>query len=330
LFLLFKFFDAFPQSVYYYMWPDVIPAGLMGMFGAMFRVCYAAGSLVFNKFLIGLAKSHPEEIYLGAALAYMLAFLLLCWQVKEPEYPPPPVDEDVRGGALGRVLRSFGTYFRECFTHPFYLKYYFAMAAFQMGYQPFISTLVYFGTDIFGDNPAGLARYGNVMALKDFVWIGIFLALVPIMAKLHPVYAGVAGYVLMTLAAIGGTFFITGPTTFGVFTVLTFASVGLYLGGTAAIGPRLLPPEKYGQFASAGALVFRLGVAVVGTGAGIVLDKLGSRFIYAWLLTFLVIGTGLMWMVYRDWQRLGGAEAYVPPDPSRPRIRRRGFGVSSP
>jgi len=38
LFILFKLLDLFPQSVYYYLWPDVIPPELMGTFGALFRV----------------------------------------------------------------------------------------------------------------------------------------------------------------------------------------------------------------------------------------------------------------------------------------------------
>jgi len=67
LFILFKLLDLFPQSVYYYLWPDVIPPELMGTFDALFRVFFAGGSLLFNWYLIGLAKTHPEEIYLLAA-----------------------------------------------------------------------------------------------------------------------------------------------------------------------------------------------------------------------------------------------------------------------
>jgi len=99
LFLLLKFFDMFPQSVYYYMWADVIPPQLMGVFGSLFRVCYAAGSLVFNYFLIGLAKQHPEQIYIASALLYLIAFVGLCLMVREGQYPPPdPPDPAARAG----------------------------------------------------------------------------------------------------------------------------------------------------------------------------------------------------------------------------------------
>lgn len=324
LFVAFKFLDMFPQSVYYYLWPDVIPNQFLGMFGALFRVFYAGGSLIFNYFLISLARSHPEKIYIGSAVLYLLAFLLLVWRVKEPEYPPPPTPDEAVG--TGKTERFFGIvaqYCRDCFTHSFYWKYFLTMAAFQCGYQPFIANLFFLGQEVVGKTDADLATYGKILVIKDFLWIAIYLCLVPVMAKVHPLRAGIFGYACMLACAAGAFFFIRGPWTFGVFTVLTFASVGIYLGGTAAIGPKLLPLAKYGQFASAGAVIFRLSVAMVGVIAGFVFDRLGMRFLYAWLAVFLAIGLGLMLSLYRDWNRLGGDEGYTPPE----RGRARGFEI---
>lgn len=314
LFIAFKFFDMFPQSVYYYMWPDVIPAPWMGVFGALFRVFYAGGSLIFNQFLIGLAKRHPEEIYIGSAIAYMLAFTLLVWRVKEPEYPKVE-EREADAPLFARFISLTKSYFRDCFSHPFYLKYYFAMAAFQMGYQVFMANLIYYGKAIYGDSEEGLKSYGQVMARKDGLWILIYLALVPVMIKLHPVRAGVLGYVVMTLTAVTAMLVVHDPMSFQIMTIAMFASVALYLGGTAAIGPRLLPKAYYGQFASAGAVVFRLSVAMVGWIAGIVFDYAGVRFVYAWLAIFLTLGTVLMVSLFQDWKRLGGDEHYVAPEP---------------
>ncbi len=312
LFVAFKLLDLFPQSVYYYLWPDVIPPELLGTFGALFRVFYAAGSLTFNWYLIGLAKEHPEEIYLLAAGLYLAAFLFLVWRVKEPAYPPPPT-VDASGNHVSGFVALTKQYFRDCFSHSFYWKYFLAMAVFQCAYQPFIATLIYFGKQIYGDTQEGLQAYGNVLGRKDLIWIVIYLALVPIMAKLHPVKAGLIGYLLMTAAAACGMLFIHDQTTFAVFTIITFAAVGLYLGGTAAIGPRLLPKEKYGQFASAGAVVFRLSVAIVGTFSGAIITSFGPRYVYAWLFSFLLLGCVLMVLLYLEWQKLGGEKSFVPP-----------------
>lgn len=314
LFIAFKFFDMFPQSVYYYLWPDVVPGQWMGVFGALFRVFYAGGSLIFNQFLIGLAKEHPQEIYIGSAVAYLLAFTLLVWRVKEPEYPPVDT-KAAHESFFARFVAMTKSYFRDCFTHSFYLKYYFAMAAFQMGYQVFMANLIYYGKQIYGDTDIGLKSYGKVMALKDGLWIFIYLLLVPVMIKLHPVRAGVLGYVVMAITAIAAMLVVHDQTTFKVMTIAMFASVALFLGGTAAIGPRLLPQAYYGQYASAGAMVFRLSVAMVGWIAGIVFDVAGVRFVYAWLAIFLCLGTALMIWLYLDWKRLGGDEGYVAPLP---------------
>lgn len=314
LFVAFKLLDLFPQSVYYYLWPDVIPPEFMGTFGALFRVFYAGGSLMFNWYLIGLAKSHPEEIYLLAAGLYLVAFLVMVWRVKEPEYPPPPPVPSLGNTSFfGRVTDLVAQYFKDCFSHPFYLKFFLAMAAFQCAYQPFIANLIFFGREIYGQDEAGLRNYGSVMGYKDLIWIGIYMALVPIMTKLHPLKAGILGYILMTTAALAGVLLIHNEATFRWIVIITFATVGLYLGGTAAIGPRLLPKEKYGQFASAGALVFRLSVATVGAAAGFIFQSFGPRFVFAWLFFFLLIGTGLILWLYADWKRLGGDKSFTPP-----------------
>jgi maltose/moltooligosaccharide transporter len=309
-FLLFKLMDLFPQSVYYYLWPDVIPPQFMGVFGALFRVFYAAGSLTFNYFLIQHARDNPQLIYSLAAGLYLIAFLLLAWRVKEPDYPPPDV------GAKQSVPQIVVGYVRDCYATPFYLKFFIMAAIFQAGYQPFVGNLIYFGREIFGDSESGLKSYGSVMVWKDFIWIGIYLALVPIMIKLHPLRAAILGFALMLITAVAGAGLIHGPASFRTMVVLTFAAVAMYLGGTAAIGARLLPMEKYGQFASAGALIFRLTVAVAGIPVGFLLEQTNNgRVLFAWFGGCCLVGLALAISLYRDWQRLGGDEGYQPPRP---------------
>jgi MFS family permease len=313
LFVAFKLLDMFPQSVYYYLWPDVIPAEFLGMFGALFRVFYAGGSLVFNWYLIGLAKEHPEEIYMLSAALYLAAFLLLVWRVKEPAYPPPPKIAQDGASGLTKVGALVKGYFVDCFSHSFYWKFFIAMAVFQMAYQPFIANIVFYGKEVYGDTPEGLANYGATMGWKDIGWIVIYLALVPLMRFIHPVIAGMVGYVLMTATAIFCAIYVHDAQTFRIGTIALFVSVGFYLGATAAIGPRLLPREKYGQFASAGAIVFRLSIVLVGTLAGFAFQTLGSRFVYWWLVIFLSIGTLMMLLLLLHWVKLGGLKGYEPP-----------------
>src|SRR4051812_1418214 len=83
----YKFFDLFPQSVYYYLFPDVIPQQLMGTFACLFRVVSTLGVLVFNWFLLKHAEDRPGMICLIAAGLYLFAFVMLCVMVREGDYP---------------------------------------------------------------------------------------------------------------------------------------------------------------------------------------------------------------------------------------------------
>ncbi len=84
-----KFFDLFPQTVYYYLFPDVIPPKLMGRFVSLFRVCANGGTMAFSLFLMKHAEDKPGLICSLSGGLYLFAFIMLALMVKEGEYPPP-------------------------------------------------------------------------------------------------------------------------------------------------------------------------------------------------------------------------------------------------
>src|SRR5256885_13854397 len=118
---VYKFFDLFPQSIYSYLFTDVIPHELMGRFTALIRVCSTAGSLVFNLLLLKYCNDHPGAICVGAAMLYLVTFMLLCFIVKEGEYPPPEPRTDV---GIARITEGVAVYARECFSLRYYWKIY--------------------------------------------------------------------------------------------------------------------------------------------------------------------------------------------------------------
>lgn len=114
----YKFFDIFPQSVYYYLWPDVIPARLMGTFTSLFRVVGTLGTILFNWKLIKYVETHPEWICLLAAGLYLFSFLMLVFMVREGDYPPP--EPPPRGTLPERAVKTVRRYLHECFSHAYY------------------------------------------------------------------------------------------------------------------------------------------------------------------------------------------------------------------
>ena len=316
----YKFCDIFPQSVYYYLWADVIPPQVMGTFTCLFRVISTLGVLVFNKYLLKYCDDHPAAICIGAASLYMVSFLLLCWQVKEGQYPPPP--PAATGPRGPRTLEYVKRFFRECFSHSFYWKYYLCLLCFNVGFAPFRDYLIFYGKDLKLD----LGSYGNIMATQNLVQMAIYLCLGPIVDRLHPLRTGIFGYLLIFAAALCSFLFIHSSSSFGVWVVITFAAIAIFQGATTSLGPRLLPATHYGQFGAASAMVFHFGQMIFTPMLGVITDHYGNWTIFPWLCAFSAVGVLLLYLVYRDWKTLGGDEAYVPPSTDTP-PEQRGFDV---
>ena len=302
----YKFFDTFPQSVYYYIWADVIPAEFMGRFVCMFRLFSTLGVFVFNRWLLKYCTDYPGAMCLGASGLYLVSFLLMCWRVREGEYPPPEPTKP--GPLITRTADSVWRFFRECFGHSFYWKYYIFVLAFMVGFVPFRDYLLLYGNDVMG-----LDRFGKLMSNSYLVQMAIFLVLGPVVDKLHPMRAGFASFVLLFVTVLISFVSIHSGHGFSACVMIIFAMVAVYQGATGALGPRLLPRSHYGQFCAASALVFHFGQMLLAPVLGILMDKFGRIAVFPWFFCFSGLGIFFMCLLYRDWLRYGGDESYVPP-----------------
>ena len=102
-------FNMFVCSVYYYLIPDVVPPELIGRFGAMFRLAGTIASMIFNFFIFVSAQKYMTEFFVVIAVLYCVVMLIMCWRVKEGQYPPVPPK-------VGKNrLEGVWTYLTECF-----------------------------------------------------------------------------------------------------------------------------------------------------------------------------------------------------------------------
>jgi Na+/melibiose symporter-like transporter len=304
----YKFFDIVPQSVYYYLWPDVIPAKLMGTFTCWFKVVGTLGVMFFNWKLLKHAGDHPEWICLIAAGLYLFSFLMLVFMVREGDYPPP--EPPPQGTFKERAAKSIARYVRECFSHAYYWKIYLFNVCFICGLAPLGTFLILYGTDTL---KIDLDRYGSAMAIRDGVRLLIFLAMGPLVDRFHPLRAGIAANVLACLTGVAAFVFTRGQTSFLIMMVIVYVAVAVFQASTFALGPRILPQKQYGQFCSAIAIVYRLGLAVAMPLAGWVFDRIGYGYLFAWFAFFTFLSSVLIVMLYFDWKRLGGDENYIAP-----------------
>lgn len=309
LLVVYKLFDLIPQSIYYPLWADVIPPKLMGTFACMFRIVAYLGMFLFNRYILGWASTHPEWLYVGAGLLYLFSFVAMSLIVKEGEYPPPPPREVHTGTFLDGVWQ----YLRESFSIGYYLKFYLMNAAFIIAVKSLNQFIQFFGTETLG---LSLDRYGKLISWKDLLVIIPFTILGPIVDKVHPLRTGLASYFVVIAAGTASFFFIRGEMSFAVCVTALYLAIATFQASTGAIGPRLLPREQYGQFNSAGAMVFNFGWAGAAWMCGSFLDHMNDyRYLFLWFTGFCTLGFVLMLMVYSDWKRLGGDDAYVAPLP---------------
>lgn len=326
----YRVFDLFPQTVYYYLWADVVPARMIGMFACCFRIVAAIGMFIFNQFLLGKAATHPEWLYAGAAALYFVSFIAMCLVVKEGEYPPPdlavratdrgfpvvgadhdpaapPAAQWVRRGPVTRAIE----YIRESYSSAFYWKFFLMSGAFIIAVKSLNQFAIIFGTETIGLSPQ---RYGELISWKDLITIFPFIVLAPIIDRYHPLRAGIAALFVVVASSVLCFFFIRGERSFQILITLTYTAIAVYQAATGAINVRILPRERFGQFNSANVIVWQLGWAAASIACGKFLDLVGNnRFLFLWFAGFAGFGLVMTLLVYRDWKKLGGDEGYVPP-----------------
>ena len=125
LILLYDLFNVFVNSVYWYLFRDMIPGSYLGRFMAAFAIVKALAEWIWQRFFFAKLETNTKQIYIGAAIMYLFGFGFMCLMVREGQYPPPK-DIDPGKPLFERIANGIVTYFTQCFSHPLYLTYYLA------------------------------------------------------------------------------------------------------------------------------------------------------------------------------------------------------------
>jgi maltose/moltooligosaccharide transporter len=252
---------------------DVVPDTHMGRFLALFRVFGAAGTAIVSYWLLGLTETHSRHIFIGIAVLNLVCFTLLCWFVREGEYPPvAPNPAGAGAGRLARIWAAAGTFVRESYRHPVYLWFYFVRVCLYgalLGLSHF--------TIFFPQHELGLSL-GTIGAYRTYpllVWIVIAFPVGWWVDRRGAVailqwglVAITLGYALTFLFATGPMSFLAGNMLFGVaFWVVMMAQLKL----TAEV----FHPQRYSQLAGANTIVQSIMIAaVISPLCGWILDAL--------------------------------------------------------
>jgi len=326
----FQFFNLFTQAIFYYLFNDVVPHAFLARFVALFRIAGGAAGMFYNYFIYQYAKDHMGLVFLGAAVLFAVGYGMMCWKVKEGEYPPPPPYVNNEHG----LVASIKTYATECFSHRFYWYIFLASSCQAMTWVSGAFGLL-LNTHYMGFDLVFLGKLGFWTGLVGMIlnYPGGIIA-----DRFHPLRVIIFAIgVHLLLSPIGQCFvFFWRPhmtlhdAHYFQF-ALSMLTLPLGIVAGAAELPmlmKLLPQERYGQFCSANAMVRGLAMAIGGVGCGLFLDHMKIfnpnpdycyRFVGLWNLAGLFGYFFFLNMVHREWKKLGGLTNYVPPkaEPSK-------------
>lgn len=321
LIVSFRFFELFVGTVFYYLFNDVVPPAFIGRFLGTFRMIGGLAGALFNFFVFKYATSHTSIIFLGGALLYLTAFLLLGFNVKEGEYPPPDAMSQKKSFSLDVVK----TYFRECFSHHIFRRV-FAYSTLASASSAINVFLIFMAFSI-GLTIDEVGKVAGVVAIVSMVLSYPMGAMVD---RIHPLRVKLTVQVAFCVVTLMKCVFLfydfPRDIAFWIYAALAGIALPLQAANLAAGMPmvmRLFPHEQFGQFCAANAMCSALGSVVGGALAGVFLDVLKHmfsasgdyyyRFVPVWSLGFMVLAAGMCYLAFREWKKLGGDKGYRPP-----------------
>ncbi len=311
--VVFMLFNAFLVQSYGCLVADVIPPEVIGKFSGIYRAIGALGSLAFNRWVLRWLEAYTFQVYALIGLLYAGAFCLIVWRVKEGTYPPPP--PKAPGGRLG-AIKGF---LRESFSHPFYLNFY-VMTFFNWASLAPLAYVVFFATKAGQPDYAttlglSLQEFGEVNGWTFLVQIPVFLVVGHFVDRFHPLRVAVVGMFLECVSYLCCFWFIHGPNSLLLWACVNQIAIAIFIGPYMALGLRLLPRSRYGQFVGANAIfgISSLIIAppLVGMLLGVIRDY---RYIYVLSGLCTVLALIATWTLFLQWKKLGGDKHFTPPE----------------
>ena len=317
------FANIFVNTIYYYLFNDVVPPRFLSRFLALFRIVSSLAGIAYNHWVFQHSLAHFRLIFVVAGIAYVVGFTLMCLFVREGSYPPPPPNIDRQSGFISAAK----TYAAECFTHRLYW-YFFLANTFT-----FVARQTSMFINVRNTSSLGmtLKQIGDYNTLE--IGIGLLLQFPAgwLADRFHPlrVYLLANLWVLLGTAAqcvwILHDFTPAGNLRYMYVTGLSFMPLRLI--AEAAELPmymRVLPRDRFGQFSSANGMVraFALIFGSVAAGAfiGAMEPWFGERrytWVAGWQLVFQIVAAIFLVLLYRQWKLRGGDAGYTPPEPPR-------------
>ena len=294
---------------------DVVPRELLGRFHGLFRAISLIDGMIFNYWIMGGVPEHFTLILIVIGLFYGTAFTWVCLRVKEGSYPPPPSPVGGRNAGVGRwraTRLEIGSYFRECFTHPYYLSVFVLLQFSMLAFGPINTFAIPYARSLGVD----MDVYGKFLALTFLISLGLSFFLGWMADAFHPLRMAIATLAGYALVMVWGGLYVTTARTFLIAWVAHGVLAGCYLTSVASLGQRLFPRSKFAQFASAAGVFTSVAKMTMAPYMGLMNDRTGRIYRYAFVVggVMAVLALAAGFCVHGRFMKLGGPRGYVAPE----------------
>ena len=308
LWTIFEIFTVIANALFIGLINDVVPQPVIGRFFGLFRIVSLGAGIIFNSFLLGHAEENFRILFIALGALYGIGFTVMCFLVKEGDYPPPPPKQE--GALAQRVATPVKAYFRECAAHPFYLWIFLAAMIGNAAFLPINSFDMLYVKSI----GMSLERAGDLRSLTYAISIGLAFFIGWAADKFHPIRIGLYSLAVYAVIALWAGLVSHTVLSFSIAYVAHGVISGIFFTGTASLFPRLFPRVKFAQFASAAGIILAVGFIGVPFVVGWVLDR-ANAYHYTFVIGggVAAVGSLIFAYLYRQFVSLGGMKNYNPP-----------------
>jgi MFS family permease len=301
---IFEFATVVSLGIFTALVNDVVPSKLLGRFYGLFRALSLLAGIMFNYWLLGYAKENFAELFIAIGILYAIGFFVMCFRVKEGEYPPLPEIKE-------RVIDQIKGYFTECYSKPYYLLVFaFYAAAFVM-VAPMNAFSLFYSQSL----NVPLDHYGKCIAISYLASLVLAYPLGVLVDRTHPLFLTIMATVLYGISSISGFFLITAEASFLIFFFLHTVLAGGFFTVSASLMQRLLPHEKFAEYASASLVISSLVYVIFLPIIGHLLDRSGHHYRFFLIASALFAGTAVIlgYLVVQRFRQYGGKSSYLAP-----------------
>lgn len=305
------FFNMVLVNLFNFLVRDVVPQPLIARYVSLGTVINITASMLFTWFVFPHILINRKIVCVVVGLIYLTAFMLMCWQVKEGEYPPP--EPRPAGGFFGSYLKTFFTYFRECLSVPIYRDFVIVYALMVAAGSTTPFSLLFLKETIH----LSMTEMGRVFTLGSLLSAIVVYPLGYLCNRIHAIRLMLAALICMAVGTLLSYFFINGLASWILFIIITIAPSTAWGLAFNTFMLKVFPAEKFGQFFSSINVLGFGSIFISNYLVGAFMDLVHSNYRLTFLITFVCYAAmiPMLFMVYRHWRNHGGPDNYVPPLP---------------